>query len=134
MRRLSCPAFCMLLASAALQAVASGATEPEPRTYYMEACSACHQPEGKGITGVFPALAGSTVVKGDSTELVRTILAGRNGMPSFKNDLGDDQLAAIVTHLRTSWGNGGKPVTAEFIADVRRRTNNPKGQNPAMSN
>ena len=85
--------------------------------------------EHEGVTYSY-----TTIVKGDATELVRTILAGRNGMPSFKNDLSDEQVAAIVSHIRTSWGNGAAPVTPAFIAEVRRRTNNPQGQTRPNSN
>jgi mono/diheme cytochrome c family protein len=115
-------------------AAAAPAAPAAPRAAFIDNCSACHQPEGAGIQGVFPALAGNPFVKGDATELVRTILAGRNGMPSFKNDLSDEQVAAIVSHIRTSWGNGAAPVTPAFIAEVRRRTNNPQGQTRPNSN
>ena len=122
------------LGLALLAPTLGGAAPAEPRQSFIDNCSACHQPEGAGIQGIFPALADSPFVKGDPTELARTILAGRNGMPSFKNDLTDDQLAAIVSHIRTSWGNAATPVTPQFIDDVRKKTNNQRGQNPSNSN
>jgi mono/diheme cytochrome c family protein len=117
-----------LLGLALLVPALGGAAPAEPRQAYIDNCSACHQPEGAGIQGIFPALAGDPFVKGDPTELVRTILAGRNGMPSFRNVLGDEELAAIVTHIRTSWGNGAQPATPAFIDEVRQKTNNQKLQ------
>jgi cytochrome c6 len=110
------------------------AATADPRQDYLDNCSACHQPEGAGIQGIFPALVGNPLVKGDPSELARTIMAGRNGMPSFRHDLSDEQLAAIVSHIRTSWGNAAKPVTPAFIDEVRKRTNNQRGQGAVMSN
>ncbi len=124
----------VVLGLALLAPAVGGAAPAEPRQTFIDNCSACHQPEGAGIQGIFPALASNPFVKGDPTELTRTILAGRNGMPSFKNDLADEQLAAIVSHIRMSWGNGAAPVTPEFIDDVRKKTNNQLGQNPSNAN
>ena len=123
-----------MAALAALASTLAGAAPAEPRQSYLDNCSACHLPKGAGIQGIFPALANSPFVKGDPNELVRTILAGRNGMPSFKNDLSDDQLTAIVNHIRSSWGNAATPVTSAFVDEVRKRTNTQRGQNPSMSN
>lgn len=117
-----------MAALAALASTLAGAAPAEPRQSYLDNCSACHLPKGAGILGIFPALAGDAFVKGDAQELVRTILAGRNGMPSFRNVLSDEELAAIVSHIRTSWGNGAAPVTPAFVDEVRQKTNNQKLQ------
>lgn len=106
----------------------------EPQATFLDNCSACHQASGQGIPGVFPALAGDTFVKGDAAQVVRVILGGRGGMPSFRNDLSDEQIAAVASYIRTSWGNRAKPVSPAFIAEVRIKTNNPLGQNPTMHN
>lgn len=86
---------------------------------YGTSCAACHQAEGQGIPPVYPALAGNGYVQADATEVVRTILNGRAGMPSFGGDLGDERLAAVVSYIRNSWGNEAPVVTPAFVEDVR---------------
>ncbi len=57
------------------------------KSLFLDNCSACHQPTGKGVPGAFPALAGSAFVQGDPKIVMTTVLNGRAGMPSFKDDL-----------------------------------------------
>jgi mono/diheme cytochrome c family protein len=113
---------------------APAASAPVSATVFANNCSACHQPQGQGIPGVFPSLAGDAFVKGDPSIVVSTVLSGRNGMPSFRNELDDAQLAAVISFIRSSWGNNAKPVTAQFVAKVRANTNNQRGDRPAQSN
>ncbi len=75
-------------------------------TTYVANCSACHQPTGEGIPGVFPALKGSKIATGDVTAHIIAVLKGINtGMPAFGPQLNDADIAAIVTYERNSWGN-----------------------------
>jgi cytochrome c oxidase cbb3-type subunit 2 len=99
---------------------------------YAEQCAACHQPEGQGLAGVFPPLAGnSTVNAADATAHVASILRGVQGrtidgvayaaaMPPFAELLDDAAIAALVNHERQSWGNHGAAVTAAFVRQVRQ--------------
>ena len=82
-------------------------------------CAACHQPQGEGIEGAFPKLAGNAFVGGDPKAVVATLLNGRGGMPSFRDDLKDDQLAAIATYVRSHWGNSAPPIPATEFAALR---------------
>jgi cytochrome c oxidase subunit 2 len=70
-------------------------------------CAACHQANGMGIPGAFPALAGSKVVTGDKTGHIDTVLNGRPGtaMAAFGPQLPDVDIAAVLTYERNSWGN-----------------------------
>lgn len=80
-------------------------------------CAACHQAHGEGVKGAFPALAGDAFVVGDPAAVVRTLLNGRGGMPSFRNDLTDAELAAVSSYVRASWGNAAPPIApAAFTA------------------
>lgn len=115
---------CIASLVAAGSASALQAATPSPQSAYDDNCSACHQPTGRGVKGVFPPLAGAASVNGDPAALVQLILAGRNGMPAFRNDLDDAQIAIIASHIRRAWGNGAKPVTTDFVAKVRARTRN----------
>jgi cytochrome c6 len=85
-------------------------------------CAACHQPEGEGIEGAFPKLAGNTFVGGDPKAVITTLLNGRGGMPSFRDDLKDDQLAAVASYIRSSWGNSAPPITPADFAALRNGT------------
>lgn len=111
-------ALLSLLASAAAPAAALAAS---PQSLFMDNCSACHQATGKGIPGAFPPLAGSALVKGDPHLLATTVLNGRAGMPSFKDDLSDADLAAILTYIRGAWGNGAKPLAPPQVAAIRAK-------------
>ena len=107
-----------VLAASAVTAAAFAAT---PSALFNDNCSACHQTTGKGVKGAFPALAGDPFVQGDPAPMMATVLAGRAGMPSFKDDLNDLELASVLTYVRTSWGNKGKPVSASDIAAARAK-------------
>lgn len=86
---------------------------------FAENCAACHQPMGQGIPGAFPALAKNVFVKGDPKVVAATILNGRGGMPSFKSDLTDAEIAAVLTFVRSSWGNKAVPITPLAVASAR---------------
>jgi mono/diheme cytochrome c family protein len=89
------------------------------QTAYTADCSACHQANGQGMTGAFPALAGNAVVKGDPAAVIGVVLNGRGGMPGFKADLGDAEVAAAVSYIRSAWGNAASPVSPAAVAAVR---------------
>lgn len=94
-------------------------------------CIGCHQANGKGLPGVFPPLAGSEWVQGDERVVANILLHGINGpitvegkqfqgsMPSFQQ-LGDAELAAVASYVRSEWANQGKPLTAERFATERK--------------
>ncbi|PKO40203.1 MAG: cytochrome C oxidase Cbb3 [Betaproteobacteria bacterium HGW-Betaproteobacteria-3] len=101
---------------------------------YASRCVACHQASGAGLPGVFPPLAGSEWVTGKETTLVALVLHGASGaltvkgntyngaMPSFGAQLQDAELAAVLTHIRSQWGNRAASVTADTVATVRKET------------
>lgn len=95
------------------------AAPPTPQSQYADNCSACHQTTGKGVKGAFPALAGSPLVTGNARVVTTTVLNGRAGMPAFKDDLSDAELAAILTYVRSSWGNKAGPVRPSDVATAR---------------
>jgi mono/diheme cytochrome c family protein len=84
---------------------------------------------------VFPPLKGNAVVNdADPTKHIRTILHGLQGanidgvvypspMPPFATTLSDADIAAIINHERSSWGNHGAPVTSEQVATERAKSN-----------
>lgn len=93
---------------------------------YTANCQSCHQENGEGLKGAFPPLKGSKVVNDDNPELmVNIIMNGYNGrekegfgpMPAvgIMNNLSAEEIAAIMNHERSSWGNNSKKVTPEEI-------------------
>lgn len=97
-------------------------------------CAACHQATGLGLPGVFPPLAGSEWVAGKATTVVAIVLHGSSGaltvkgntfngaMPAFGSQLQDAQIAAVLTHVRSTWGNNAPAITADTVAEVRQQT------------
>lgn len=94
-------------------------------------CAACHQRNGEGLAGVFPPLRGDPVVTApDPTEHIRVVLEGLAGkviggvayaaaMPGFGAQLSDAQIAAVLSHERSAWGNAAPAVTIDEVASVR---------------
>jgi len=84
-------------------------------------CIACHGADGKGITGVFPSIAGSAVVSGDIDAQIDLVMFGKAGtaMVAFANQLSDEEIAAVITYQRNSFGNN----VGDFVspADVKAK-------------
>ncbi len=72
---------------------------------YAANCVACHQANGKGLPGAFPALDGSAIVAGPKAEQIKLVLNGKNGMPPWKGVLSDTEVAAVITYTRNNWSN-----------------------------
>ena len=114
-------------------AVAGVAPAVDGKQLYGAKCAACHQCSGLGVAGVFPPLAASEWVVGDEKILANILLHGVNGemivkgnkyngaMPAW-NILSDDELAAVLTYIRTDWGNTAPPLKAETIKSQRELT------------
>lgn len=108
-----------ILALAALIATPALAAGPDGAALFGQNCSACHQAEGQGIPGAFPALAGDKFVVGDAKAVAAKVLHGKNAMPAFSDSLNDAEIAAILTHVRSHWGNNAPPVTAADVTAAR---------------
>ena len=74
---------------------------------YNTNCAACHQANGQGIPGVFPPIAGSAIATGEISAHVNIVLNGKSdtAMQAFGEQLGDADLAAVVTYQRNAFGN-----------------------------
>ncbi len=99
---------------------------------YAANCQSCHQANGEGLAGAFPALKGSTIVNNeDPKTLVTVIMKGYNGrakegfaeMPAIgaNNNLTANEVTAIMNHERTSWGNSAKKVTVEEVQEILKQ-------------
>ena len=101
-------------------------------TVYAGNCAACHQAGGMGLAGVFPPLAGSRWVLENDARLVQILLHGINGeievlgvtyngvMPAFPQ-LADAELAAVLSYIRSEWGNDAPAITPDQVSAGRER-------------
>ncbi|CAB3798764.1 hypothetical protein LMG28614_04836 [Paraburkholderia ultramafica] len=112
--------------------------QADPRTFalgkqiYADKCALCHGANGEGQLPHYPPLAGNQSIEMDSAvNPIRIVLNGgfppgtkRNpqpyGMPPFGQELNDTEAAAVVTYIRTAWGNHGAPVTARQVSELRK--------------
>lgn len=104
------------------------------RRIFTMACQACHQAEGQGLPSVFPPLAGSEWVQGAPEVLTRIVLHGVTGaltvsgtlyqgeMPAFGHQFNDAELAALLSFIRSAWGNDQPAIEAPLVAAVRKAT------------
>lgn len=117
------------LAAAGVMALTGAqAQAADGRQLFLDNCSACHQVTGKGIPGAFPALAGSKVALGPAPAAAGIVLNGKGGMPAFRDDLSDADIAAVLTYVRSAWGNKAPGLTVAVVSPVRRtgKRENPK--------
>jgi len=93
---------------------------------FTQNCTTCHGANGQGQPGVFPPLAGNKQVTGDPKVSINALLHGLKGvpidgktyaaqMPAWKGQLSNADIAAVITYIRSSWGNKGSPVTTAQI-------------------
>jgi cbb3-type cytochrome c oxidase subunit III len=112
-------------------AMTGAATAAAGQKVYTTNCSSCHQANGKGQPGVFPPLAGNTVVTGDPTKVIGIVKNGLSGkitvngttyngqMPAWKATLSNNDIAAVITYVRSAFGNKASAVTAAQVAAVK---------------
>lgn len=101
---------------------------------FRQQCQGCHQPDGRGVPGVFPPLIGSEWVTGPPETVVRILLNGLQGpitvaggafdgvMPPWRDQLSDTEIAAVATYIRQWGANDAGPVDAALVARLRTAT------------
>ena len=106
------------------------------KTIYDRECASCHGVTGLGMPPHYPPLAGNQSIQMVSAvNAIRMVLNGGYppgtagnpmpyGMPPFAHRMSDDEVAAVVTYIRTSWGNRGEPVSARQANELRAATLN----------
>ena len=98
---------------------------------YQDRCASCHGEQGEGQPGAYPPLAGNRAVTLTRTEnLLQTLLYGGfgpataghprpYGMPPFTQVLSDADIAAVLSHIRSSWGNQAPEVSPLDVHTMR---------------
>lgn len=101
---------------------------------YEQLCLACHKADGTGLPPMYPALKGSSIAVGRPVNRhIDLILNGVPGsaMQPYKDQLTDEEIAAITTYERNAWGNNtNDEIQPAAVAALRNRTN----QQPTMVN
>lgn len=94
-------------------------------------CIACHQTTGQGLPGAYPPLAGSEWAMGPEDRIIRIVLNGlsgpitvkstsfNNSMPAFGPQLRDEQIADVLTYVRSEWGNNAPVVSPDKVKEIR---------------
>lgn len=115
-------------ASAAAQNPASAS---DGAVVYTANCSSCHQADGKGVPGAFPPLAGNPTVTGSPAAVIAIVMNGLQGrvvvngqiysgiMPRWKGLLSDEQIASVVTYIRSSWKNHAPGVSVSEVQALK---------------
>lgn len=124
--------------------VSTGTMANGQRLYEEKAaCAGCHGPEGKGIEGLAPKLAGSDWAKGNPDRLIALVLRGMHGpvtvdgelfdtpaiMPALMDNpnVSDLERANLLTYIRNAWGNLGGPIELAQVQAVRMATEDKPG-------
>lgn len=99
---------------------------------YAAVCVSCHQATGMGVAGAFPPLVASDWVSGKPEILAAAVLHGLAGpikvngvayngaMPPWDASLSDDDVANVLTYIRSAWGNSSPPVDAQVVTPIRK--------------
>ena len=118
---------------------------PDPKVVgkalFSANCITCHQANGEGVAGQYPPLAGSEVETGDATnQLIAIVLKGlqgpveikgkpfNNSMQAWEGQYTDQQLASILTYVRSDWGNNAPAITADMVKQMRSEFKDRKEQ------
>jgi cbb3-type cytochrome c oxidase subunit III len=113
-------------------APALAATAPvDGKAIFATNCSSCHASAGQGAPGLAPPLAKNPYVTGDPKKVCLTVLHGMTGkivvhgtsydgqMPPWKDALSNAEIAAVVSYVRTSWGNKASKVTEKQVKSLK---------------
>ena len=98
---------------------------------YTTNCVACHQLNGQGIPKAFPPLARSDYLNADKVRAIRTVTGGLQGSVTVNGEtfngvmpawtLSDEDVAAVLSYVYSSWGNSGKEVSPKDVKTHRVR-------------
>lgn len=106
------------------------ATMDKGKELYTQYCLTCHQPDGEGVPNLNPPLIKTSYTIGDKTKLITWVLSGTtdkkeidgqfysNNMPP-QNYLKDEEISAVLTYIRNSFGNKASAVAAAEVKKVR---------------
>ncbi|HEY2475261.1 MAG TPA: cytochrome c [Candidatus Cybelea sp.] len=114
--------------SASASAAANNpASASDGATVYLTNCASCHQTNGQGVAGAFPPLAGNPVVTGNPVAVIAIVKNGLSGrvavhgqaysgiMPAWKGQISDEQIASVISYIRSAWNNNASGVSVSQV-------------------
>ena len=120
------------------KALAAGNVSATGALDYANNCAACHLSSGMGYTNTFPALAGNPVVNANEPGVADPYHPGRGSIPRdeggadllhdavLRSRMTDQEVADVVTFIRSSWGNNAPAVDAAQVASLRSAIHAPQ--------
>jgi mono/diheme cytochrome c family protein len=117
-----------------MPAAAASAVAMTGELLFQQRCVSCHQPTGQGLPGTYPPLAGSEYATAANVAVpIRVLMHGIQGpimvkgqrfegvMPAYGLgvEMSDDEVASVLTYVRSAWGNTASAVTPQDVAGVR---------------
>ena len=99
---------------------------------FQETCLACHMADGSGIPGMTPSIIKSKMVNGDPGELIKIVLEGKEGKVEINGEMVDgympaqptltnQQVADVLTYIRSSFENKAEAVFPEDVEKIRNK-------------
>ncbi|MED5529333.1 MAG: cytochrome c [Pseudohongiellaceae bacterium] len=95
------------------------AAEEKGERLFLDNCAECHQVDGKGIPGIYPALDANEVVSGSGVDVALVLIIGRGEMPSFRGSILPEEMAAVINYVRNAWSNSGELILAGTIESLQ---------------
>jgi mono/diheme cytochrome c family protein len=120
-----------LRARQGVEALRTGAVQRPGAGMFLSFCAKCHQADGMGKPLKYPRLAGNpAVLAADPSSLIRLLVEGgqspqttsgppREKMPAFNKKLTSEEMAQVLTFVRSTWGNSAAPVTTRQVTTLR---------------
>jgi mono/diheme cytochrome c family protein len=103
---------------------------------YEQTCLPCHQADAGGVPGMTPPLQNSSYVQGPATKVIGIVLNGLNDgveidgetysnpMPPFSTALKDQEIADVLTYVRSHFGNKAEQITVAQVTKIRQSLKN----------
>ncbi len=89
---------------------------PHGKQIYLEFCAECHQVDGSGWSTLYPRLDGNPIVTlADPSPLIETVVYGQGSMSAFGQKLNSEDIASVLTYIRSAWHNHAPPVSPRQI-------------------
>ena len=129
--------FCIFLVLSFLSCHKKASIKPIPQNgaeLYTIFCSRCHQLDAKGLPGTYPPIYNSDYLMADKERSIKILIYGQEGeimvngekyngtmLPPELPEMLDEEIAGILTYIRSNFGNSGGPVTVEEVEEVRKK-------------
>ena len=106
------------------------ANQPPGAMVYLQFCLACHMENGEGVPGLYPPIVQTEFVLGEKKKLIDAVINGMEGLVEVKGQqynnvmakmdyLSDEQIAEVLTYVRSNFGNNAEVVTINDVKMAR---------------